>query len=35
MENKIERIDSENEENNYETSLQGYQNKRRGSIINI
>lgn len=32
MENKI---DSENEESNYETSLQGYQNKRRGSIINI
>lgn len=35
MENKIDRTDSENEENNYETSLQGYQNKRRGSIINI
>lgn len=35
MENKIERTDSENEESNYETSVQGYQNKRRGSIINF
>lgn len=35
MENKIEITDSENEESNYETSLQGYQNKRRGSIINF